>query len=288
MKTFYLSIATLFVTAQSMHAEGFDIAPKKEIHLTLEDCLFVKYPVPEKGIVCSNYERALRLSQKLEQEEMHKCAWGPFVVIGTYKGERIFIGCASVGTGSGLLFTELFVAGAKYIIRYGSDDVKAPPDSDAYLVKIVDEADNLYGFNIQSGVDPIEFGASVNASSDIIDSLVSTAKSKGIAYEMRICHHLENYHGLRSFNKFSPERKNRIERILEELNKNPKPASYDMETAVLFRVAKDFGLHAATILQTVNKEGSKLSSYEGENYKQAIEAEENIFFNYVLDVLLSI
>ncbi len=29
-----------------------------------------------------------------------------------------------------------------------------PPESDAYLVKIVDEADNLYGFNLQSGVPP--------------------------------------------------------------------------------------------------------------------------------------
>jgi hypothetical protein len=59
-----------------------------------------------------------------------------------------------------------------------------------------------------------------------------------------------------------------------------------METAVLFRVAKDFGLHAATILQTVNKEGSKLSSYEGDNFQVAKQAEERIFFSYVLDALL--
>ena len=61
-----------------------------------------------------------------------------------------------------------------------------------------------------------------------------------------------------------------------------------METAVLFRVAKDFGLHAATILQTVDKESPRLSSYEGENYLQAIEAEEGIFFEYVLDALLEV
>ena len=63
-------------------------------------------------------------------------------------------------------------------------------------MKIVDEADNLYGFNLQSGVDPIEFGMPVHASPQIIESLISTAESKGIFYEMRICHHLENYHGL--------------------------------------------------------------------------------------------
>lgn len=259
-----------------------------EIHLTLEDCLFVKYPVPEKGVVCSNYERALRLSQKLSNSEMHKCAWGPFIVIGDYKGEKVFVGCASVGTGSGLLFTELFVAGAKYIIRYGSDDVKRPPDSDAYLVKIIDESDNLYGFNLQSGVDPNEWGKSVFASPTIIEALISTAQAKNILYEVRICHHLENYHGLRSPDKFSTERNKRLQTILEQLNKNPKPASYDMETAVLFRVAKDFGQHAATILQTVKKESPTLSSYEGINYQEAREVEENIFFEYVLDALLKI
>lgn len=61
-----------------------------------------------------------------------------------------------------------------------------------------------------------------------------------------------------------------------------------METAVLFRVAKDFGLHAATILQTVKKESPKLTSYEGENYQEARKMEEEIFLNYVLDALLNI
>lgn len=209
----------------------------------------------------------------------------PFVVTGTYKNEKIFVACAPVGTGSGLLFTELFIAGAKYIIRYGSDDVKAPPQSDAYLVKIIDEADNLYGFNIQSGVDKSEWGKPIAASPQLIDCLISTAQMKGLMYETRICHHLENYHALRYPDKFVSDRAQRIKKILDELQKNPKPASYDMETAVLFRVAKDCGAHAATILQTVNKEDKKFSSYEGNNYLQAIEMEEIIFFDFVLEAL---
>ncbi len=248
----------------------------------------MKYPVPERGVVCSNYERALRLAKRLEEAEMHSCAWGPFVVTGKYHGEPLFVACAPVGTGAGLVFTELYVAGAKYIVRYGSDDVKAPPESDAYLVKIVDEADNLYGYNMQSGVDPKEWGESVAASQEIVKALVSTAKERGIEYEMRICHHLENYHGLRSPDKFSDSRSENLRAIVDQLTQNPKAASYDMETAVLFRVAKDFGLHAATILQTVNKEGRHLSSYEGENYQRAIEIEEGIFFNYVLEALLNL
>lgn len=267
---------------------GMAFADELTVFLTLEDCLFVKYPVPEKGIVCSNYDRAIRLSEKLEDSLMHKCAWGPFVVIGKYKGEDIFVAAAPVGTGSGLVFTELFTCGAKYIIRYGSDDVKSPPESDAKLVKIVDEADNLYGFNIQSGVDPDEWGKSIQASPTIIKALIATAVTKNINYEMRICHHLENYHGLRSPAKFSNDRKQRLDSILDRLNSNPKPASYDMETAVLFRVAQDFDAHAATILQTVNKEGKHLSSYEGDNKRKALEIEEKIFFDYVLTAISKI
>jgi uridine phosphorylase len=286
MSRFILFLAAVFGIFQTITLSANE-TNEREIYLTLEDCLFVKMPVPEKGIVCSNYERALRLSEKLTNAQTHKCSWGPFVVIGEYKNEKVFVACASVGTGSGLVFTELFVAGAKYIIRYGSDDVKMPPESDAYLVKIVDEADNLYGFNLQSGVAPEEWGKSVFASTEIIESLISTAEKNQINHEMRVCHHLENYHGLRSPDKFSPDRSKRLNDILEELKKNPKPASFDMETAVLFRVAKDFGLHAATILQTVNKEKTK-QTMPKEQFQEIRKIEEEIFFPYVLDALINI
>lgn len=260
----------------------------KEIYLTSEDCVFIKYSVPERGIVCSNYERAQRLSKRLDNAQIHKCSWGPFVVIGDYNGERIFVACAPVGSGAGLVFTELFVAGAKYIIRYGSDDVKSPPKQDTYLVKIVDEADNLVGFNIQSGVEKEEWGQSVFASSEIIKSLIAEAENHKISYEMRICHHLENYHGLRSPDKFASDRSMRLRELKQKLEGNNKPSSFDMETAVLFRVAKDFHAHAASVLQTVNKEDKHLTSYEGENKNRAIEFEEMVFFNYVLESLIRI
>ncbi|MDN3505157.1 MAG: hypothetical protein P0S95_06245 [Rhabdochlamydiaceae bacterium] len=260
----------------------------KEINLSLDDCLFIKYRVPKKGVICSNHERALRLSKKLDNTEVHKSSWGPFIAIGEYRNEPIFIGCAPVGSGAGLLFTELFVAGAQYIIRYGSDDVKKPPLSDALLVKIVDEADNLYGYQIQSGVASKKWGMPIKASQKMVDSLKATAKSKGVNYEMRICHHLENYHSLRSPEKFSPSREKRLQALLNRVKRTDKKESFDMETAVLFQVAQDFDLHAATILQTVDKEGLKLRAYEGENFKKALEIEENIFFDFVLDGLLEI
>ena len=275
----------IFLNLSNLYAQESSPA----INLSSQDCLFVKYAVPQKGIVCSNYERALRLSNKLENSETHKIAWGPFVTTGEYQGESIFIACAPVGTGSGLLFTELFANGANYIIRYGSDDVKKPPESDYRLVKVVDEADNLYGFSLQSGIDLNLCGQKLKASPKIIEALTSTAKQKEISYEMRICHHLENYHALRCPGSFSEERQTKLRAMLSELEKNSeKQSSYDMETAVLFQVAQDFDKHAATILQTVNKEDRNLSSYEGEHYQKALEIEENIFFDYVLESLLKV
>lgn len=63
-------------------------------------------------------------------------------------------------------------------MRRDPEDNEMPPESDAYLVKIVDEADNLYGFNLQSGVPPEEWGQSVKASPEIVKALISTAESK--------------------------------------------------------------------------------------------------------------
>ena len=122
----------------------------------------------------------------------------------------------------------------------------------------------------------------------MVKALIKTAEYKGIDHEMRICHHLENYHSLRSPDKFSPKRQERLVAMLKRFEGKAKKESFDMETAVLFQVAKDFELHAATILQTVDKEGLKLRAYEGANFKKALEVEENIFFNYVLDALLEI
>lgn len=224
------------------------------VHLEDSDLLFVREKVPLKGIVCSNADRARRIGQLLENTREIKSSWGPFVIIGKYKNQEIFIAGASVGTGSGLLFNELFTQGAKYIIRYGSDDVKTPPDSDANLVKIIDEADGLVGFEVQSGIPIEKAGQLIKASEVIISALLHEAAPRNnIIVERRICHHLENYHGLRASNRFIDERRQNLNSILKKFESNPKPASYDMETAVLFRVANDFGGHAATVLQTVSK-----------------------------------
>lgn len=168
-----------------------------EISLTLEQTLFIRKPVPEKGIVCSNAERAKRIaSEYLTSVETFSCSWGAQVWIGSYKDakERLFVALAPVGSGSGLVFTELFAAGAKFLVRYGSDDVKNPePYEYQNCVKIIDETDNLYGYCQASGVDPSEWGKSVMASPVLLQAFLAEANKREMSIEQRICHHLENY-----------------------------------------------------------------------------------------------
>jgi len=125
------------------------------IELSLEQNLFIRKPVPEKGIVCSNAERAERVATEyLQDVETFSCSWGAKVWTGTYRhagGDRrqrqpLFVALAPVGSGSGLVFTELFAAGAHFLVRYGSDDVQNPaPDEYRHCVKIIDETDHLHG-----------------------------------------------------------------------------------------------------------------------------------------------
>ena len=255
-----------------------------QVYLTLKDNLFVKIPVPAHGVVCSNMRRVERLSQVLENPTRYETPWGPKVYIGSYKSKPVFIASAPVGSGSGLMFSELYAAGAKYIIRYGSDDVKNPHESEKDLIKIIDETDNLYGFNIQSGVDSTEWGKSVFASKVILDALRAEAAHRGLNTQVRVCHHLENYYGLRQPELFSQERQDRLQKQLDDLKRTDKKESFDMESAVLFRVAKDFQTHAATVLQTVNKENNRLGPYEGHHKTQALEMEK-VFIDYVLSAL---
>lgn len=260
---------------------------ESKINLVLQDNLFVRIPVPKKGVVCSNQGRVERLGKILTNVQSYEIPWGPKIYIGEFKGERFFIASAPVGSGSGLMFTELYSAGAEYIIRYGSDDVKDVADYENDLVKIIDETDNLYGYNIASGVEQEEWGKSVFASESILNALEQESVARKLLTEKRVCHHLENYHALRTPEKFSPEREQKLRRQLNQLKRTDKKESFDMESAVLFRVAKDFGKHAATVLQTVNKKNSKEGPYEGKNKEQAVQL-ESVFIDYILSALLRI
>lgn len=122
----------------------------------------------------------------------------------------------------------------------------------------------------------------------MIETLQNMARKKKIQHEMRICHHMENYHGLRLPQHFPKDRQALLGDVITKLQSQGKKSSYDMDTAVLFRVAKDFRQHAATILQTVNKEHPTLDPYAGDNFFKARQPEESIFFEFALDAILEL
>jgi uridine phosphorylase len=257
-----------------------------DIDLKLEQNLLVRIPVPEKGIVCSNMLRAKRLSKLLDGLEVYESSWGPTVYSGSYKGEKIFIASASIGSGSGLMFTELFSAGAENIIRFGSDDAPSPAKEEFQMVKIIDEADNLIGYDYASGLSLKDSGKSIFASQELVSVLENEAQKRGLTVEKRVCHHLENYHALRNPKTF-PKREGNLNKQREDLRRPEKRESFDMETAVLFRVAKDFGKKAASVLQTVDKESFTVGPYEGRNKEKAL-VEEGKFADFVLTALIGL
>ena len=59
-----------------------------------------------------------------------------------------------------------------------------------------------------------------------------------------------------------------------------------MESAVLFRCAKDFGLHALSVLQTVNKEDQNCDPYEGKHRETALKDEQQVFVDFIFTALL--
>ena len=94
---------------------------------------------------------------------------------------------------------------------------------------------------------------------------------------------------LRNPNVF-PNRKVILEKQLADLKKKSKgkKESFDMESAVLFRVAKDFRRHAISILQTVNKEDKNCDPYEGKYREQALRDETEVFVDYIFNSLLRV
>lgn len=239
--------------------------------------IFINEPVPKQGITCSNRQRILRLAKHLESTRTIESSWGPFIIIGKYEKQDIFLALAPVGTGSGLVFTELYYRGANAIIRFGSDDIPNPTSEEEQLFKIIDEADNLFGYSQAIGVEPNKIGKSIPASSRLVEALKKASKRQNLDYQTRVCHHLESYHALRIPEAFPEDYRNRIEADYATVKRQNKPESMDMETAVLFETARLFKKDAASILQTVDKEKASDPYHQKETLEQIYHTENNFF-----------
>ncbi len=248
--------------------------------------IFINEPVPQKGITCSNRQRILRLAKHLESTRTIESSWGPFVIIGKYENKDIFLALAPVGTGCGLLFTELYYRGANAIIRFGSDDIPNPTSEETQLFKIIDEADNLFGYSQAIGVERNKIGKSIPASSRLVEALKQASKRQNLNYQTRVCHHLESYHALRIPEAFPEDYRHRIEADYAAVKRQDKPESMDMETAVLLETARLFNRDAASILQTVDKEKASDPYHQKETLEQ-IYRTENQFFEIAFNALFN-
>ncbi|GFS25068.1 uridine phosphorylase [Elysia marginata] len=231
---------------------------------TIEQNIIVKRPVPEKGIVCSNPERTLRISSHfLENPCMKIQSWGLGVITGKIVrdgvNEDFFFAYAPMGaSGSAMAFHELFAAGAEEIVRLGSNDVWVTEDDMDSLV-LISEARGLRGVSWDQGIDEQDVDKPLLADHHLHQRLMESCKLSRFQYSERICFNVDDYHAY-----LYPERMERPQRIQQRLETYNACAPYcrDMETASLFLKANQFGRKASSVLQNVVKQKDG-SPYEG-------------------------
>ncbi len=261
----------------------------------LEQNLIIKKPVPIAGIICSNPKRAERivsshLSNAVLLDE-YQSAWPLDIYIGSYRNKNFFVASVPVGAaGAAFAIQQLYTAGAKYIIRYGSNDDPNLTKERMNEIIIVDQADNLYGLMQSSGAPQNQWGKKFFASELLISTLQQQATLQNFNIKLAICHHVEDYAAC-SFPHYAGEYKNNIIDLFQRLESSDHTRlhSRDMETAALFYRAELDGFHAATVLQNIPKFAGFHQTYDGEQGDIAKRLEQSfcdMVFNALYNVTL--
>lgn len=258
---------------------------------TLEQNLIIKKAIPSVGIICSNPRRAERIAlsnlKNVVLLNEYNSAWPLDVYVGNYRGKSIFVAGVAVGAaGAAFAIQQLAVAGAKYIIRYGSNDDPNLTMERMNEVVIVEQADNLYGLMQSSGAPVEEWGGKCHASSVLINDLCQHAQTLNLKPRLAICHHIEDYAAY-AFPAFAGDGYSQnIQNHLQALESQDSNYLHtrDMETAALFFRAKLDGFHAATVLQNVPKFAGKHQTYDGQQGNIAREL-ESVFSELILSTL---
>lgn len=255
---------------------------------TLKENVVIKKNVPLCGVCCSNPERMKRILElNLNNISEHTNSWGINIYTGTYKNSEIFVSSVPMGAaGSGFAFHELFAAGAKNIIRYGSNDYNVENDQ-LYDIGVVEKADNLFGLMRDSGINSEEWGKEIPCSNELLSMLVTNAKSSELRkINIVTCHNIEDYHAYNNPNLINAEERERVSKILEQIARLGKGA-WDMESASLYFKAKQFNANTVTVLQSVIKRNINNNPYY-ESFANELLAVENIISKVVFDTLVAI
>lgn len=254
---------------------------------SLDSNVIIKNELPPFGIVCSNPQRAHRLAnQHLTDPQhehlhplVHSNAWGIEIYTDVHpSGLDYFIATLPMGAaGSALAFHEMFVAGAKFLVRFGTND-RQVTEADLTDIVVVGEADNLFGLMRDLQCDESTWGKPIPASPLLIEMLEASATSLGWVTVQAVCHNVEDYHSLAFIHHLPDDvRQQRINDVASVESRVPNLRQcWDMESAALFLKANMFGCHAAAVLQNVIKREGKVRPYEGNAGKIALEMEEVI------------
>jgi len=236
---------------------------------TLNENLIIKNYLPNVGIVCSNPKRVQRIAQACLENPVllteYQSAWSMEIYVGKFQGKSVFIAAIAIGaSGAAFAINEFKTAGAKVIIRLGSNDNPGLTKDDMYNVVLVDSADNLVGLMHGNGEDSSQWGKTFYATTEIINKLYKAYQDKQFSVAKARCHHVEDYaaytfpHLHLNYESIQTNIDNLMQTDITKIH------CRDMETAALYYLSQLDGFMAATVLLNVPKVAGKEQVYSGE------------------------
>jgi uridine phosphorylase len=180
--------------------------------------------------------------------------WGIRIWTAVYQGVEMFVAIVPMGsTGAGFCFWEMYAAQAQAILRLGANDATGTCE-----VVICHKADNLISLPHAAG--DLEYNRETVLEASGV--LVHLLRQNCPEAKALIVHNVADYHAY-NFPECLPDGGKHIRGFITRL-KEKGDCCFDMESATLFYRAKQFGLHAATVL-VPHKESS--NEVESNHYK---------------------
>lgn len=247
---------------------------------TTTDILTNEKSLPPVGIIAAHPGRVERIAKEfLSDVDLHTDYRGYKVYTGTYNGQRVFVAYTGIGGSSaGLMLENLIVAGAKKIVRVGTNDNDAE-DQDLTTLTLVQETMGLNGMMLEYGFSLEEAGKSQLASPSLTNSILSAAKQTETAHvKLAKAYNLDAYHVYSNPKRFAKNSKIVEEKI--QSYKNQGATVRDMESGTLFMLGQLRHIDTAAVLISVMKHNQ-----ETEQQKELMHRREGEAIRIVLNAL---
>jgi purine-nucleoside phosphorylase len=247
---------------------------------TTTDILVNEKPLPPVGIIAAHPGRVERIAREFLQDvDLHTDYRGYKVYTGTYNGQPVFAAYTGIGGSSAALMLEnLIVAGAKKIVRVGTNDNDAA-DQNLTTLTVVQETMGLNGMMLEYGFSAEEAGKSQPASQSLINSILSAAQKTETSHvELAKAYNLDAYHVYSNPKRFAKNSKIIEEKI--QSYKDQGATVRDMESGTLFMLGQLRHIDTAAVLISVMKHNQ-----ETEQQKNFMQQREGDAIRVVLNAL---